>query len=172
MIYTAFADGWMELPGRLTRCALGEAGVVPGGAKREGDGASPAGVWPMRQVLFRPDRGPPPATRLSLSPIAAEEGWCDAPGHPDYNRLVRFPHPASAERLWRKERLYDVVVVLGYNDDPVVPYAGSAVFLHLAGAEFAPTKGCVALAAADLLHLLSQARPGDCVRIRAEARAR
>ena len=171
MIYTAFADGWMELPGRLARCALGEAGVIAGGAKREGDGASPAGLWPMREVRFRPDRGPAPATRLPLLSIAADDGWCDAPGDPGYNRLVRLPYPASTEPLWREDRLYDLMVALGYNDDPVTAGAGSAIFLHLAAPGYAPTKGCVALAGADLLHLLSQARPGDFVRIRGEPRA-
>lgn len=170
MIFTAFADGWMELPGRLARCALGSAGVVAGGAKREGDAASPAGLWPMRRVLWRPDRGPAPATRLASAPIAPDEGWCDAPDDPAYNQPVRLPYAVSAEPLWREDRLYDVVVILGHNDSPVVPGAGSAIFLHLASPDYAPTQGCVALAPGDLAYLLSQARPGDAVRIRRERR--
>jgi L,D-peptidoglycan transpeptidase YkuD (ErfK/YbiS/YcfS/YnhG family) len=170
MIFTAYADGWMELPRRLARCALGPAGVVAGGAKREGDGASPAGLWPMRRVLWRPDRGPAPATRLPRSPLAPDDGWCDAPEDPSYNQPVHLPYSASAESLWREDRLYDVIVVLGYNDAPVVPRAGSAVFLHLATPDYAPTHGCVALAPGDLAHLLSLARSGDAVRIRREPR--
>lgn len=170
MIFTAFADGWMELPGRLARCALGPAGVIAGGAKREGDGASPAGLWPMRRVLWRPDRGPAPTTRLPTTPMEVDDGWCDAPDDPAYNQPVRLPYPASAERLWRDDRVYDVIVILGYNDAPVVPDAGSAIFLHLARPDFAPTQGCVALAPGDLAHLLSFARPGDAVRIRRETR--
>jgi L,D-peptidoglycan transpeptidase YkuD (ErfK/YbiS/YcfS/YnhG family) len=170
MIYTAFADGWMELPGRLTRCALGPSGVVAGGAKREGDGASPAGVWPMRCVLWRPDHSERPATRLPAEPIAPDDGWCDAPDDPAYNQKVKLPYPASAETLWRDDRLYDLVIVLGYNDAPVVPGAGSAIFLHLAKPDYGHTQGCVAMAAADLTHLLALARPGDAIRIRPEAR--
>jgi L,D-peptidoglycan transpeptidase YkuD (ErfK/YbiS/YcfS/YnhG family) len=170
MIFTAFADGWMELPGRLARCALGLAGVIAGGAKREGDAASPAGLWPLRRVLWRPDRGPAPATRLASRPIAQDDGWCDDPGDGAYNQPVRLPYPASAEPLWRDDRVYDVVVVLGYNDAPVVPCAGSAFFLHLARPDYAPTQGCVALAYGDLAHLLSLARPGDAIRIRRERR--
>ena len=170
MIFTAWADGWFELPGRLVRCALGPAGVVPAGAKREGDGASPAGLMPLRRVLWRPDRGAAPRTRLPVSAIAPDDGWCDAPDDPAYNRQVRLPYPASAERLWRDDRLYDLLVVLGHNDDPVTPGAGSAIFLHLAGPDYAPTQGCVALAAADLIHLLSLARPGDALRIDARPR--
>ena len=171
MIFTAFANGWMELPGRLARCALGPSGVVAGGAKREGDGATPAGVWPMREAFWRPDRGDPPATRLPTRPIEPDLGWCDAPDDPGYNRLVRLPYAASAEALWRDDRLYDLMVVLGYNDDPVVAGAGSAIFLHLAKPDYAPTQGCVALAASDLTHLLALARPGDAVCISSQPRA-
>jgi L,D-peptidoglycan transpeptidase YkuD (ErfK/YbiS/YcfS/YnhG family) len=170
VIVTAYADGWIELPGRLARCALGRGGVVAVGAKREGDGASPAGLWPLRQVLWRPDRGEPPATRLSNSPLARDDGWCDAPDDPAYNRLVKLPHGASAETLWREDRVYDLIVILGYNDAPVAPGAGSAIFLHLAKPDFSPTEGCVALAPGDLIHLLAHARPDDALRIRAEAR--
>lgn len=170
MIFTAYADGWMELPGRLTRCALGPAGVISAGAKREGDGATPAGLWPLRRVFWRPDRGPEPATRLPHAPLSPDDGWCDAPDDPAYNQLVKLPYPASAEPLWRDDRVYDLIVVLGHNDDPVVPGAGSAVFLHLARPDYEPTQGCVALAAGDLLHLLSLARPGDALRIRGEPR--
>jgi L,D-peptidoglycan transpeptidase YkuD (ErfK/YbiS/YcfS/YnhG family) len=170
MIFTAYANGWMELPGRLARCAMGPAGVIAGGAKREGDGASPAGLWPMRRVLWRQDRGAAPATRLPMAPIGPDDGWCDAPEDPAYNQPVRLPYAASAERLWRDDRIYDLIVILGFNDDPVVPGAGSAIFLHLARPDYAPTRGCVALAAADLTHLLGLARPGDGVRIRPEPR--
>jgi L,D-peptidoglycan transpeptidase YkuD (ErfK/YbiS/YcfS/YnhG family) len=170
MIFTAYADGWMDLPGRVARCALGRGGVTPGGAKREGDGASPAGVWPMRRVLWRPDRGEAPATRLDRAALAPGDGWCDAPGDSAYNQPVTLPYPASAEPLWREDRIYDVILILGYNDAPVTPGAGSAIFLHLARPDFSPTQGCVALAGGDLIHLLAHARPGDGVRIRAERR--
>ena len=170
MIFTAFADGSMELPGRLTRCALGPSGVIPAGAKREGDGATPAGLWPLRRVLWRPDRGGEPTTRLPHAPLTEHDGWCDAPDDPAYNQPVRLPYAASAESLWREDRVYDLIVVLGYNDDPVVPGAGSAIFLHLAKPDYASTQGCVALAPTDLLHLLSLARPGDALRVRPDAR--
>jgi L,D-peptidoglycan transpeptidase YkuD (ErfK/YbiS/YcfS/YnhG family) len=149
------------------RCALGPAGVIPAADKREGDGASPAGVWPIRRVLYRPDRGPPPVTALPVAPIAPDDGWCDAPEDPGYNRAVKLPYPASAEAMWRDDHLYDLVVVLGYNDDLPTPGLGSAIFLHLAKPDYAPTHGCVAVARADLERLLADARPGDAVAIRA-----
>jgi L,D-peptidoglycan transpeptidase YkuD (ErfK/YbiS/YcfS/YnhG family) len=149
--------------GRRLRCAVGRGGVVAD--KREGDGASPAGLWPMRGVLFRRDRLGTPATALPTRPLEPSDGWCDDPADPAYNLHVRLPYPARSEKLWRADPLYDVVVPLGYNDDPVVSGAGSAIFLHVAGPDFAPTAGCVALALADLLAVLAAAAPGAQVRI-------
>lgn len=167
MIFVATSDGWMDIDGRRVRCALGPAGVIPAYAKREGDGASPAGVWPIREVWLRPDRGPPPATGIRVRAMTPDDGWCDDPRDPAYNRHVRLPYPASAERLWREDGVYDIVVVLGYNDDPPVPAMGSAIFLHLCRPDFTPTEGCVAIARPDLEDLLAKARPGDAVEIRA-----
>jgi L,D-peptidoglycan transpeptidase YkuD (ErfK/YbiS/YcfS/YnhG family) len=161
MTFIAYADGGFDLDDRRARCALGPAGVTAAVDKREGDGASPAGAWPMRRVLYRPDRRPAPRTGLPVEPLLPSDGWCDAPADVAYNRQVTLPYPASAERLWRQDAVYDLIVVLGHNDDPVVPGAGSAIFLHLARADYAPTQGCVALSAADLEDLLGRARPGD-----------
>ena len=166
MIFTAFADGRLLLDGVLVRCALGKGGVKPAADKREGDGATPLGVWPIRRLLYRPDRGPPPATGLPTAPIAPEDGWCDAPLDPAYNRPVRLPYPASAERMWRDDHLYDLVGVLAHNDDPPVPGMGSAIFLHLASHDYSPTAGCVALAWDDMLKLLSLAGPGSAIEVR------
>jgi L,D-peptidoglycan transpeptidase YkuD (ErfK/YbiS/YcfS/YnhG family) len=150
------------------RCALGKGGVVSAEAKREGDGASPAGVWTIRRILYRPDRGPAPTTRLLTAPMAPDDGWCDAPADPAYNRPVKLPYPASCERMWRDDHVYDLVGVLAHNDDPPVPGLGSAIFLHLAREDYSPTEGCVALARPDLDLLLSVAKPGSAIAIRAE----
>jgi L,D-peptidoglycan transpeptidase YkuD (ErfK/YbiS/YcfS/YnhG family) len=165
MIFTAFSDGRFDLGGRRTRCALGRGGVTPAVDKREGDGASPLGVWPIRRLLYRPDRGGPPETALASQALSPDDGWCDAPDDPAYNRAVKHPYPASAEQMWRDDALYDLVLVLGHNDDPPVPGAGSAIFLHIARPDYAPTEGCIALARADVIDLLKAARPGDAVAI-------
>ncbi|HYD46280.1 MAG TPA: L,D-transpeptidase family protein [Phenylobacterium sp.] len=167
MIFTAHADGRFDLAARRVRCALGRGGVKPAADKREGDGASPAGIWPMRRVLWRADRLARPATALPVAAIAQADGWCDAPGDASYNRPVRLPYPVSAERLWREDGVYDLLVVLGHNDDPPVAGLGSAIFLHLARPDYAPTAGCVALALDDLRQALALAEPGDAVEIRA-----
>ena len=168
MIFIAHADGCFTWAERQVRCAVGKGGVVPATAKREGDGACPAGIWPLRRLLYRPDRLKAPVTGLPLAPLAPHDGWCDAPGDANYNRPVKHPYPASAERMWRDDGLYDLVVTLGYNDDPVVDGKGSAIFLHCASPDYRPTLGCVALAKPDLLELLAAARPGDALDIRAD----
>ena len=146
---------------RVLRCALGRGGIAR--QKREGDGTTPIGRFPLREVLYRPDRLAAPRTVLAVRALAPADGWCDDPPDGSYNRMVRLPHPASAERLWREDGLYDLVVPLGYNDDPVIAGKGSAVFLHVARPNYGPTEGCVALALADLLRVLAEADQASLV---------
>jgi L,D-peptidoglycan transpeptidase YkuD (ErfK/YbiS/YcfS/YnhG family) len=167
VIFSATADGFLDLGTRKVRCALGKAGVKPAVDKREGDLASPLGIWPIRRVLYRPDKGPAPSTALPAASISPDDGWCDAPGDPDYNRPVKLPHPSSFERMWRDDDLYDLVVVLGHNDDPPESPMGSCIFVHVARPGYLPTEGCVALAREDLETLLAAAQPGDAVEIKA-----
>ncbi|MBX5453817.1 MAG: L,D-transpeptidase family protein [Acidobacteriia bacterium] len=147
-------QGHFFIGNRIYRAALGRGGVRTD--KREGDGVTPAGVLPLRRVLFRADRiGKPPRCALPREPISPDDGWCDDPLHPDYNRMVRLPHPARCEALWRSDSLYDVVSVLGWNDAPPVPGRGSAIFLHVATPDLSPTAGCIALPLGDLLAVLA-----------------
>ena len=158
--------GWRARFGERTfSCALGRGGVV--GRKTEGDGATPAGCWPLRRVLFRADRLDEPRGGLPTQALTPHDGWCDDPADPSYNRAVTLPYGARHERLWRDERIYDVIAVLGYNDNPPRPGAGSAIFLHVARCGFEPTEGCVALALADLLLVLGEAGPESrvCVKV-------
>jgi L,D-peptidoglycan transpeptidase YkuD (ErfK/YbiS/YcfS/YnhG family) len=150
---TLHPDGRLTLRGETYRAAFGAAGVST--AKREGDHATPAGVLPLRRVLYRADRVAPPACIVAVEPIAPTDGWCDDPDHRDYNRMVRLPHDGHCEELWRADPLYDVIGVLGWNDRPVERGRGSAIFLHVARPDYAPTEGCVALALPDLVRLLA-----------------
>lgn len=145
-------------------CVLGRSGIRS--EKVEGDGATPAGRYALKRVLYRGDRLIPPTTRLPTAPLAQDDGWCDAPDDPNYNRPVKLPYNASAETMWREDALYDIIVVLGHNDDPVVPRAGSAIFMHLAAADNAPTEGCIALAREDLLAVLRAANGATYIDIR------
>ncbi|WP_439817334.1 L,D-transpeptidase family protein [Zavarzinia sp. CC-PAN008] len=139
------------------RCAIGRGGFVVD--KREGDGGTPVGTFALRRLCYRADRLAMPSTRLEVRAIRPDDGWCDDPASPAYNRPVRLPFAASHEEMWRDDHVYDLVVVLGHNDDPPVPGAGSAIFMHLARADYAPTAGCVALALPDLLQVLAVCGP-------------
>lgn len=164
LIVMSDADGaWLDWGAGKRRAAIGPGGIAIKGG--EGDGITPRGVYPVREIFYRADRIARPDTVLPLRAIAKDDGWCDAPGDPNYNRLVKLPYPASAEQMWRDDHLYDLVAVLGYNDDPVVVGKGSAIFLHLAKPDYAHTHGCVALNYDDALAALKQLRPGDLVQI-------
>lgn len=145
-------------------CALGRAGVTLD--KREGDHKTPIGCFAMRKVYHRPDRIDPPRTVLPVTPITPHDGWCDDPAHARYNRHVALPFDAGHERMWRDDGIYDLIVVLGHNDDPPVPGRGSAIFLHVARPDLSGTEGCVALARDDLLTVLKVITPGSRIDIR------
>ena len=166
LIVTSDKDGaWLDWGAGKRRCAIGPGGIgIKGG---EGDGITPRGSFPIREIFYRADRVKNLQVALPLWKIAKEDGWCDAPDDANYNRLVECPYSASAERLWRDDGLYDLVVVIGYNDAPVRPGAGSAIFLHVAAPDYAATQGCVAVARDDLIALLAVAGPGDALSIRA-----
>ena len=157
------ADGGLFWQGRRLRCALGRGGVTT--SKHEGDGATPAGILPLRRLLYRPDRVTAPATRLPVSPLTLDDGWCDDPDDALYNQAVIRPYAGRHEVLWRPDHVYDVIVVLGYNDDPPRPGLGSAIFLHVASPEYGPTEGCVALRLDDLLAVVADCGTESRLRI-------
>lgn len=154
---TASADGVLRVGEHEFRCALGVNGVTDAQTKTEGDGKTPAGRWRLRYVMYRADRRACPRTKLPVTTISFSDGWCDDPEHPAYNCPVRLPFDARHERLWREDHLYNIVVVLGYNDDPPLPGKGSAIFMHIARPDYAGTEGCIALAEKDLETLLALA---------------
>jgi len=156
------STGTLTFEGETVSCALGRSGIISEDTKKEGDGATPAGTWPLRRVLYRPDRLSEPATNLATQPIAPADGWCDDPSDLLYNKPTQLPYPASAEELWRDDELYNVCVILGHNDDPVVPHKGSAIFFHVAkGKEgkLCPTEGCVALPQDTIVRILMNCGP-------------
>lgn len=145
------------------RCAIGRTGVS--NLKLEGDGATPVGAFPLREVLYRADRMAKPQTALPVRPLAKDDSWCEAPADPNYNRLVKRAPSEGYDMLWREDHLYDVIAVIGYNDDPVLPGKGSAIFLHLARGNYGPTSGCVAVTREDILQILKLAAPSTRIAI-------
>ncbi|MDJ0684189.1 MAG: L,D-transpeptidase family protein [Alphaproteobacteria bacterium] len=157
-----FEKPWLITPdGARHRCASGKGGLRTD--KREGDGATPIGRWPLREVFYRPDRIARPASRLKVTALSPDMGWCDDPREGSYNRRVALPFSGGHEVLWREDGVYDLIAPLGYNDDPPRPGAGSAIFLHVARADFAPTEGCLAVSLPVLTALVSAFQPGDAV---------
>ncbi len=149
--------------GRPLMCVIGYGGVSD--HKQEGDGTTPVGAWPAREVFFRGDRITQPITKLPCQSLSPRDGWCDDPLDSQYNRRVELPYPASHEVMMREDGLYDLIVVLGYNDEPVVAGRGSAIFLHVAAPDLKPTQGCIALRPRDLLRVVSAFVPGDIVEV-------
>jgi L,D-peptidoglycan transpeptidase YkuD (ErfK/YbiS/YcfS/YnhG family) len=145
-------------------CVLGRNGLSAD--KHEGDGATPVGRFPLRRVFYRADRLAAPATALPVTALTPDDGWCDEPGDANYNRLVKLPYAARHEALWRADALYDVVVAIGYNDDPVAAGKGSAIFMHVRPPGGAPTAGCVALAKDDLLAVLAKLTANSTIAIK------
>ena len=134
------------------RCAIGRGGMSID--KREGDGCTPIGRFPLRKVLYRPDRMNKPETELIVHALEPTDAWCDDPSDKAYNQLVKLPFPTSHEKLWRNSDIYNLIVVMGHNDNPVIPKRGSAIFIHVAKPAYTPTQGCIALQQKDLLEIL------------------
>ena len=152
--------------GATYRCAIGKGGFSAD--KKEGDGCTPLGIFAFRECWFRPDRLLSPNTLLPLREIKPDDGWSDAPEAADYNRHIKRPYAFSHESLWRDDHRYDLIIPMGYNDDPVISGKGSAIFMHIAAEGYTPTEGCVVLSPADLLALLPGLSTQSQIEIRSE----
>ena len=135
-------------------CLLGKSGRRF--AKREGDGASPKGLWKLEQLYYRPDKMGKPLSTLNTRALRPSDGWCDAAGHGQYNRYVALPLKVGHENLWRKDRAYDLVVTTNHNKRPRKQFGGSAIFLHVINKGAAGTEGCIALSEKHLRQVLSR----------------
>jgi len=155
-----FCCGKLRLP-----CRIGRAGIVPMARGQEGDAKTPLGDYTLRFGFYRADRLPKPKSNLTFRALNPEDGWCDAPGDPAYNRYIRLPYPASHEKLWRDDGAYDIILVLSHNDSPPTPNLGSAIFIHVAQADDRKTLGCVALAPEEMVQILPRLQPGMRIKI-------
>lgn len=149
--------GWMIAGGSQIPVALGRSGILAN--KREGDGGTPRGIFRLVRLWWRPDRSLRPRTRLPVRRIGKQDGWSENPKDRRYNRPITLPDGQPGDRLWRDDRLYDLIVELDHNTRPRVAGRGSAVFIHVAREGFKPTAGCVALQASRLQRLLERVGP-------------
>jgi len=133
-------------------CIFGRDGITEN--KIEGDWKTPIGIFPVRKIYFREDKINLLNTKIETIPISKEDAWCDDSSKEEYNTFVKLPFDGSYENLWREDSMYDIVVVLGYNDSPVVKNRGSAIFIHIAKDDMKYTKGCLAIKKENMLQLI------------------
>jgi L,D-peptidoglycan transpeptidase YkuD (ErfK/YbiS/YcfS/YnhG family) len=136
------------------KCAVGKRGITH--KKLEGDCKTPSGVFKFNSIFYRKDRIPKIKTNLQKKIIKKNMGWCDESDSKFYNKLIKFPFNFRAEKFWLKENIYDVVIIINYNIKPVIKKKGSAIFLHIAKKNYAPTKGCIAISKKDMTLLISK----------------
>ena len=145
------------------RCVLGKAGI--GKKIKEGDSITPRGIFKLVKVFYRADKIKNLQTSLKKIRIKKNMGWCDDSKSKFYNKLIRLPSNFGCEKLYRSDRLYDLVVVLNYNLNPIIKNRGSAIFIHVAKKTFKKTEGCIALNKENLINLLSVIRKNTKIKI-------
>ena len=144
------------------RCAIGKKGI--GYKRKEGDLITPKGRFKIKYILYRKDRVQI-STKLRKKVIKKDMGWCDDPQSNQYNRLIKLPFTFKCEKLYKKENIYDIILVLNYNMNPVKKNKGSAIFIHVAEINFKKTEGCVAIKKLNLIKLLKKINPNTRVKI-------
>ena len=136
------------------KCAVGKRGI--GAKKREGDLITPKGKYKILYIFYRADRVTSFKSKIRQIKIKKNMGWCDDPRSKDYNKLIRLPFKFRSEKLYRKDNIYDVILVLNYNINPIRKAKGSAIFIHISQNNFSPTKGCVAIKKAEIKKLVKK----------------
>tara|TARA_B100000029_G_C17522572_1_gene940452 strand:+ start:173 stop:667 length:495 start_codon:yes stop_codon:yes gene_type:complete len=134
------------------KCSIGKSGIT--NSKREGDLATPSGIYKIGTLYYRKDRNKFLKTKLKKKIIQKNMGWCDDIKSNKYNKEIKFPFKFSAEKLYRKDNIYDILINIRFNSSPVVKGKGSAIFLHLTNNKYKPTKGCVAISKKNFLEML------------------
>ena len=134
------------------KCAIGKKGVV--GKKREGDLSTPKGKFSFKSIYYRSDRIKKITSKLNVYKIKKNMGWCDDPASKDYNKLIYFPYKYSAEKLYLKKNIYDIIIVINYNTKKIKKKKGSAIFLHISTKKYSPTKGCIAVKKQDMKKII------------------
>ena len=145
------------------KCAYGKNGFIK--SKKEGDGCTPIGIFHINKLFLRKDRIKTINTKIKTIPIVKNMAWEDNPRKKNYNKLITLPKNSHRERLYRKDHLYDLILVVEYNTKKIIKGKGSAIFIHIAKPKYKPTQGCVALAKKDFLHLLKKIKRKEKIKI-------
>ena len=147
-------SGYLKYNNLKFRCALGKAGVQ--GSKREGDNVTPKGTFKIVKIYYRSDRIKKISSKFRPIKITKNMGWCDDPNSKNYNQLIKLPTKYGHEKLHKKNNVYDLIVVLNYNMNPIIKNKGSAIFIHVAKKKYKKTAGCIALNKIHLLKLIKK----------------
>ena len=147
-------SGYLKYKDRKFRCALGKAGIQK--KKEEGDNITPKGNYNIIKIYYRSDRFKKLSSKFKLTKITKNMGWCDDPKSRKYNQLINIPTKYSHETLYRRDNIYDLILVLNYNMKPTIKNKGSAIFIHVAKNNYNKTAGCIALKKADLIYLIKK----------------
>ena len=145
------------------KCAIGKRGI--GNKKREGDKITPKGKFKIKTILYRKDRESHFKSKITKLPIKRDMGWCDDPRSKKYNKLIKLPFKYSAERLYRKDNTYDIILVLNYNFNPIRKGKGSAIFIHVARKNYKNTLGCIAVSKKNLKKIIKKINKSTIVNI-------
>jgi L,D-peptidoglycan transpeptidase YkuD (ErfK/YbiS/YcfS/YnhG family) len=155
--------GYLKYKDIKFKCALGKSGI---GKKRvEGDNITPSGTFKIIKIYYRKDRIAKINSAFSLIEIKKNMGWCDDPKSKKYNQLIKLPSKYGYEKLFRNDRIYDLILVLNYNMNPIIKNKGSAIFIHIAKNNYCKTKGCIALKKKDLIEIISKIKKDTEIRI-------
>ena len=156
-------SGYLQYKNLKFRCALGEAGIKR--KRKEGDNITPKGTFKITKIYYRPDKIKNIKTSVRKIKIKKNMGWCDDPKSKNYNKQIKLPSKFSHEKLYRKDGVYDLFLVLDYNTNPVIKNKGSAIFLHITKGSYKKTKGCIALKRGDLIQLVFKIRKKTKIKI-------
>ena len=156
-------SGYLNYKNFKFRCALGKNGIKK--KMKEGDFITPRGKYKLIKIYYRPDRIKKINSPLKKVRIKKNMGWCDDVNSKYYNKQIKINDKISHERLYRKDSLYDILVVLNYNLNPIIRGKGSAIFLHVAKKNYSKTQGCIALKRNELLNLVSKIRKNTQIKI-------
>ena len=145
------------------KCALGKRGI--GYKKKEGDLVTPKGTFKIKHIMYRKDRVGNIKTKIKKIVIKENMGWCDDSNSKHYNKLVRLPSTYSYEKLYKKENIYDIILILDYNMNPIYRNKGSAIFIHISKKNYKKTKGCIAIKKSHLLKIIKEIKKNTKVKI-------
>ena len=147
-------SGYLKYKDFKFKCALGKSGI--GKKRKEGDKITPKGAFNVIEIYYRRDRVKKLSSKFKPIKITKKMGWCDDPKSKKYNQLIKLPTKYSHEILYRKENIYDLILVLNYNMKPIIKNKGSAIFIHVAKKNYKKTAGCIALKKIDLINLVKE----------------